>query len=266
MNKRKIFTLAMSLMMVAILAVGGTLAYFTDTDYNKNVMVTGNVKIDQIEQEHNADGELVDFTDNKPLYPVTKDIDGNDWYATEPNLVEKIVTVKNEGHTTAYVRTLFAFEAGPADAEIKGTDLLGGSYIHFGYTGKNQIKFSTVQNANNGNDVYFTKDGTRYVVGVAYYMDSTATDSEGTKTSAIAAGKTTDPSLNSVWLVSTAGNEFYEYTGDEYDILVLSQAVQTEGFATAEAAFDAAFGELTAENITNWFNTYTTSKGASAEN
>jgi len=263
MSKRKILTLALTLCMVAILAVGGTLAYFTDTDYNKNVMTLGNVKIDQIEKDRNGE----DFADDKVLYPVTADISGdvNEWIANEPNVVDKIVTVKNLGKTTAYVRTLFAFEAGDEEYEIAGTDLLGGEYIHFAYAGKNQIKFSTVQAANDGKDVYFTKDGTRYVVGVAYYPQSSATDTEGPKVSAIAAGAETDPSLKAVWLVSKAGNEFYDYAGDKYDILVLSQAVQTEGFATAEAAFDASFGELTQENIEKWFTDYTTSKLESAD-
>lgn len=45
MNKRKILMLAMSLCMVAILAVGGTLAYFTDTDSKTNTFTIGNVDI-----------------------------------------------------------------------------------------------------------------------------------------------------------------------------------------------------------------------------
>lgn len=262
MKKKKIATLSL-VAALAVTAIGGTMAYFTDTDYNKNVMVTGNVKIDQIEKDRNGD----DFVDNKPLYPVSQKYTGQEeWQETEPNLVDKYVTVKNEGHTTAYVRTLFAFEAGPENANIPGGDLLTDPYIHFFHTQGNEIKFSTVKAANDGKDAYITIDGTRYVVGVAYYNNSTATDSEGIKTSAIAAGATTDASLQGVWLNSTAGNEFYDYVGDKYDILVLSQAVQTEGFTTAAKAFDAAFGTMTQANLQKWFETYTTSKGVSAEN
>lgn len=264
--KKKILTLCLVVALAATAVIGGTLAYFTDTDYNKNVMTTGNVEIDQIEKEHNEEGDLVDFTDDKPLYPVTEDITGTEWYGKEPNLVEKIVSVKNTGTNTAYVRTLFAFEAGPADADIKGTDLLGGHYIRFRHYDGNEIKFSTVQNANDGSDVYFVKDGTRYVVGVAYYNTSKVTDTDGKeKISAIAANDTTDPSLRAVWLMSTADNEFYDYVGDKYDILVLSQAVQTQGFDTAEEAFDAAYGSMTTENVTEWFNKYTESKGESKD-
>ena len=45
MNKRKIILLATALCMVAILAVGGTLAYFTDTDEKTNVFTVGRVDI-----------------------------------------------------------------------------------------------------------------------------------------------------------------------------------------------------------------------------
>ena len=46
MNKRKILTLALSICMVAILAIGGSLAYLTDTDKDVNVMTLGSVEIE----------------------------------------------------------------------------------------------------------------------------------------------------------------------------------------------------------------------------
>ena len=51
MNKRKIVLLASALMMVAVLAVGGTLAYFTDTDTQTNTFTMGKVglKLDETE-------------------------------------------------------------------------------------------------------------------------------------------------------------------------------------------------------------------------
>ena len=45
MNKRKIVLLASALMMVAVLTVGGTLAYFTDTDQVTNTFTMGKVDI-----------------------------------------------------------------------------------------------------------------------------------------------------------------------------------------------------------------------------
>jgi len=56
MSKRKILSTALVLCMVAILAVGGTLAYFTDTDEATNTFTIGKVDITLVE----------DFGDNDP--------------------------------------------------------------------------------------------------------------------------------------------------------------------------------------------------------
>ena len=68
-NLKKISISILSLALVAILSIGGTIAYLTSEDSDVNVMTMGNVKIEQIEQEWNEAGELVDFTQAKPLYP-----------------------------------------------------------------------------------------------------------------------------------------------------------------------------------------------------
>lgn len=51
MSKRKILALALTVAMIAILAVGGSLAYFTAEDSAENVFTVGNVKIDLIESQ-----------------------------------------------------------------------------------------------------------------------------------------------------------------------------------------------------------------------
>ena len=48
--KKKILALVLCVAMLAIALVGGTLAYFTDTDAAQNVMAVGNVAIVQDEQ------------------------------------------------------------------------------------------------------------------------------------------------------------------------------------------------------------------------
>ena len=50
MKKKTILVAAIAVMLVAALVVGGTLAYFTDTDAAKNTFTVGNVKIDLIEE------------------------------------------------------------------------------------------------------------------------------------------------------------------------------------------------------------------------
>ena len=93
MTKKKILVLALTIAMVAILAVGGSLAYLTDTDNKTNTFTVGNVNIELIEQQKGANG-LENFTQDKVLKP-GKSNDGN--------AVSKIVTVKNTGKNDAWV-------------------------------------------------------------------------------------------------------------------------------------------------------------------
>lgn len=84
MNKRKIVLLATALCMVAILAIGGTLAYFTATDEETNTFTIGNVKIDL--------KEIFD-EDNAVLRPGSQ----------TTNKIEKKVWIANTGSENAYV-------------------------------------------------------------------------------------------------------------------------------------------------------------------
>lgn len=86
MSKRKILTLALMLCMVAILAIGGTLAYFTDTDTADNVFTVGNVSIDLTEPKWDATGS----EEAKEVYP-------GEALAKDP-------TVTNDGKNPCFVR------------------------------------------------------------------------------------------------------------------------------------------------------------------
>ena len=70
------------------------------------------------------------------------------------------------------------------------------------------------------------------------------------------AGKTTYPSLAQVYLKSEATNEDMESLdgngNGKLDIVVLSQAVQADGFADAKTALDTAFGTPSAK-AAEWF-------------
>ena len=72
MNKRKILLLAAVLTMVAVLGIGGTLAYFTDTDDATNTFTVGNVDIDLTEPKWDEDGSG-DAPDVYPGEPLAKD-------------------------------------------------------------------------------------------------------------------------------------------------------------------------------------------------
>ena len=96
MNKRKIILLAATLLMVAILGIGGTFAYFTDTQTAENVFTVGNVDIKLEEENWDKTGE----EEAKDVYP------------GEP--LAKDPTVTNSGANPCFVRV-----------SVEGLDCLG---------------------------------------------------------------------------------------------------------------------------------------------
>jgi len=245
MAKKRVATLVLSIALLLAVTVGGTLAYLTDTDSDVNVMTLGNVDIEQIEQEW-SDGKLVDFTQAKPLYPYVGELgweyeEGEEAWRrfTMANVQDKYVTVKNTGASDAYVRTFIALEMGDY------------SYDEF-----NMIGIST--NAAKGAEFQFDGawvwtddfvaeiDGHNYNVMVAVHQNP------------VKPGETTIPSLLQVYLKNTATNETVEKLDGNgngtYDILVLSQAVQTNGFENATTALNTAFPMGTDyANVAGWF-------------
>lgn len=250
---KKTLAIILAMALLCIMAVGTTLSYFTDEDFDQNTMTVGKVEIEQIEQKRNENGALVNLaadddgvTSLGRLYPYTGRAAVEGWFSTANNAVDKIVTVKNTGSEAAYVRTVFAFEMmkkvtkGANDEDI--------------ITWENPIADEIVLNHNgiNMTTVEIVKEDTHYIVGYYIYNDVLAANTT-----------TTTPSLKQVYLDSEVGNDFSDAIGGEYEILVLSQAVQTQGFAeaggktAAEVALDTAFGAITAENATEiakWFN------------
>ena len=90
MKKKSILMAAIAVMLVAVLVVGGTLAYFTDTKSADNVFTMGNVKI------------TLDETDvNNPKERTTK---GNTYDVYPGQTVTKDPIVHNTGKNAAYIR------------------------------------------------------------------------------------------------------------------------------------------------------------------
>lgn len=211
---KKVLLMCIAYVLVAALAIGGTLAYLQDEDTDVNVMTLGNVSIEQIEQQENEAGELVPFEQAKEFYPGTG--------------ISKIVTVKNTGKSDAYFRTLIAFE------DLPNSETFG---INFGFT---DVAYTIVPWG--GEPVAIEIDGVDYVV--YEFIHKTV----------LTAGAASKPSLYKVEMATTATNEDMKALGDTYDILVLSQAIQSEGFENAQAALDIGFGDVTAENAAKWFD------------
>ena len=238
--KKKIIALSLAAIIAVTAIASASLAYLMDTDYDKNVMVVGNVKIEQIEQQRDDNGALVAFQDGKKLLPATADpawtdkitVDGINYKAFGPefNPVDKIVTVKNTGSESAYIRTIIAFENNENDI---------GDLIHINW---------------NSTDCDMTVLAGNVTIGEKIYQVLTFTYKTSLESGAVSA-----PSLVQVFLDKEATNEDMVDIADGYDILVLSQAVQSAGWtgddtlATAKNALNTAFGEVTAANASSWF-------------
>ena len=272
MKLKNLMLIGLSFVLVAAIAIGGTLAYLTSEDSDINVMTLGNVSIEQHEYERalNEDGTyktadidgvnsyvLQEFTQAKPLLPIVGDpneSDGNPAYAGWDNTVvrmtqvdsygsmqvfagknaqDKFVTVENTGKSDAYVRTIVAIEVGSTDGSLIGTS------CHQTWT-KNVVGTVAI-------------DGNNYMVAEYAYIGGQLSDGSWRHQGGILpAGDTSYPSLSQVYLKHNATNEDMEAIDGNgngtLDILVISQAVQSKGFADAETALDTAFGDITTTN------------------
>ena len=245
MNKRKLLTLALTLCMVAILAIGGTMAYFTDTDQQKNVFTTGNVQIDLFE----------DFAGSEEnpakLMPTTgKDTDGK-----QIKGIEKEVYVENEGTEAAYVRVHIAIPD-IIDSGAKDNPALNASdnIVHFNMA-KESIaagKWSWLptyttgvgyEGNGEGNwNVYETTIGQiDYNVYVVTYRTALKGAVEGQ------ANDVTPDAIWQVYMDVNTTNEqittIKETLGNNWNIYVAAEGCQEQGFANAYEALNTTFGD-----------------------
>ena len=281
--KKSTLIMILSLVLAVALGVGGTLAYLTDDDGDVNVMTVGNVQITQNEQQRVDQGEenseLEEFEQNKAMAPIVdkgmvripQSVNGWDITMrdedTYRNYVDKIVSVTNTGSSNAYVRTLLAFPTKGYDSGELAFD----EWLHWNYisdtdtTPNNGWMWGTEENGvewpNNTKDwnAFYNVEinGEEYTVYIATNED------------ALAPGKTTAPTLVGMFLDAAVDNELVDgkinyyvtKNGKKFDlgdiskleVLVLSQAVQADGFDTAWEAFDAAF-PTTEESVVEWMS------------
>ena len=224
MNKRKLLMLALALCMVAILAIGGTLAYFTDTDAQKNVFTTGNVDIDLWE-------DFGDNTGSAELIPAVGD----------NNKVEKEIYVTNDGSEDAFVRIHFAIpkllDSGDPDFNAAANRL----HWNFWYYGNGQWNWT-----NDADESGYDPEKWNYyetTIGGKEYNVYVATYETALKT-----GETTPNAVWQVYLDSAVTNDdvttYKSVLGDEWYIYVAAEGAQAEGFeGDAYDALNTAFGD-----------------------
>ena len=230
--KKKILVICAVVLLLALVSFG-TLAYFSDsTEPVKNTFTVGSVKIQQLEQQHDAQtGELEEFEQDQTLLPVINVTDPQN----DENYVEKLVTVKSTGKNPCYVRTHIAVP-----------------------TALEQVLTLDLSASGNWQPVSYANQPTQVIDGVQYTIYSF------TYTQALEKDQTTDVLLQGVymnanvdlqdnngvmqfctWNDQTGSFDFYDYAvGEKVHVLVASQAVQSQGFADAASALDSAFPDV----------------------
>lgn len=247
--KKKILVLCLVVALAVTAVVGGTLAYFTDTDNETNTFTAGGVKIDLIEQERDGHGGLQNFTQNQVLMPIVGSAQGEKDDFGQPvaeNYVDKMVTIKNTGKSDAYVRAYFAIPSALDDGYE--TFNAGANILHFNFGNANgATTFGNQWNwmQENGKWKYFETNigGVDYNVYYADYYQP------------LKAGATTEQFVSGVYLdnhvdMDAQGNYIdTRFPGADLSILagtvncpVYAVAVQAAGFDSVDAAVTAAFG------------------------
>lgn len=249
--KKKLTAIFLCVALVAVAIIGGTLAYFTDTDKETNTFAVGNVKIDLIEQQRGENG-LVPFEQGKKLYPIVGSAQGEkDQYGmpVAKNYVDKMVTIANTGSEKAYIRAYFAI---PSALDNGYEDFNAGlNVLHFNFGNKvvNGAISSTeghewIWTHGDKWNYFETKiDGIKYNVYYADYYQ------------AVDAGATTEQFVQGVYLDKSfdmKDGKCYAFDKEvalddgwdwnEVSCPVFAVAVQAEGFDNAAAAMDEAFG------------------------
>lgn len=226
--KKKIAVISLAVAIFAIAVVGGSLAWFNDTDTVENTFVVGDIDIEQIEE--NADG--TEFTQNQVMLPIVNTTSPS----SDVNYIDKIVTVENTGKNDAYIRTYVAVRS----------DLVPLLTLDFtGATENGWVKDTHTETS-------ATIDGADYtLVSYTYSPILNNKDAQSGKvTSTLLKGvymnanvdvvKSDDGSVANFVVDGTAVTTFNVNT-DVVDVIVTTQGVQKSGFDNAKAALDSAF-------------------------
>ena len=236
--KKKLLAFAMVFALAAVAVVGGSLAYFTDTDAKDNTFTTGNVDIELIEN----------FGDNNPdtpekLLPAT----GSAQAGTLKNGVTKEVSVKNTGSEDAYVRVHIAIP----NVLDNGSDTFD--------AGKNVLHFNFAKDSiGEGKWDWSKTSGTPYEDDWNYYETSINNVKYNvyvfTYGTALKTGEVTpEKAMHQVYLDSKVTNADVEKINETLDknwkILVVAEGTQAAGFEDAYSALNTAFGVPGSYNV-----------------
>lgn len=220
MKKKSILMAAIAVMLVAVLVVGGTLAYFTDTKSADNTFTVGDVKIKLDESNVNdPNGDRVTSNEYTDVFPGIQ-------YKKDP-------VVTNTGKNDAYVRAVVTIE--------NGMNWMG-LYNENVWTAPQEEAFMKL---------ICDKLGAGWSIeNIAYVTNAErgSTDFVATLkyTGVLKSGDATSAMFENVMLPTNAtANDIATRVAQNgvFHIDVVAQAIQADGFDTWEAAFTAFDGK-----------------------
>lgn len=225
--KKKLFFSTLCFVLLLVMMLSTTLAWFTDSTSATNTMVAGKISIEQTETDE----------EGQPFV-------GSD-FVMMPNVpIVKKVTVENTGNQDCYLRTLFAFEDDASGMVLSMLETTGKTIVIPGVSNQEEKVRFTV-----------TKNGETVLYTVGYYIHLAALPYEDNAQTNLVDDVIV---LESVKLKGEAQNAWHEAVKTHYDLLVLSQATQVAGMETFGGAAEAlreAFAPITSENCAQWFDT-----------
>lgn len=224
--KKKSALIAVVAALGILVSVGGSMAFFTDTETATNTVTLGNVNITVDEeptkgilQEASEDGQI--------SYTWNEEADGTWTYGNvvSKDTIHKIADILNDGKNSAYVRVKIETTVMNANGDPMSTE--GIRYMHR-------------QPDDSYTDRAFSDDG-------YYYHDRVLLDS-----SSAVANEDCFRFLDQV-LIPAWGNE---YAGATISIKIVAEAIQSDhvevGAATGAEATKAAFATVTADQIVKY--------------
>ncbi len=226
--KKKIIALCLVVVLAVTAVTGATLAYFTDAENDKNTMLIGNVDVNIDELTYDSEtGAWAKFEDDKfVLFPLPDD-QGSVLY-------NKMVYVANDSDNyNAYMRAIVLVECPLVEGENGATVKHDHITFHYGNNDTEKqhgaVRTQHIENVN--------IDGVNYDAYVFECADKQF----------FTPGQYLNP-MSSVWMNENTTQDEAATYGEKVDILILAQAIQTEGL-TYDEAMNQLGGELTAEEI-----------------
>lgn len=208
--KKKILAVSLVVSLVALAALGATLAYFTDTSTVANTFTLGNIKIALTETVAN-DGEQTQVIDEED--------GGFEYTSVVPgDVLTKEPVIKNTGDNDAYVFMKLTLSDASGLAELL-PDLAT----------QNVINFSDA----NWNFISNTVDGSgNRVIWIGY------------KT-VLAPNATTAAPFSTITIPTSWDNDDMASLGENFSLTVDAYAIQADNIADLTAAYTALQAEIT---------------------